>query len=74
MVRCRVCDELYNYDSVELLILRRGGEVPEDKPQIVREVIKEKEIVREVVRIRCRHCGTLFEEKSSKCPNCGAPA
>ena len=31
-------------------------------------IIKE----REIVKIRCRHCGFLFEEKLNKCPNCGA--
>jgi hypothetical protein len=43
-------------------------------PQVTREVIKEKEIIREIVKIRCRHCGELFEEKLNRCPHCGAPA
>ncbi len=42
--------------------------------QPIKEVIREKEILREVVKIRCRHCGELFEERSSHCPHCGAPA
>jgi rubrerythrin len=73
MVRCRDCDELYNYDGLELLKLRQE-EVPEDRPQIVREVIKETQVLREIVKLRCRHCGALFVEKLGKCPNCGAPA
>lgn len=46
----------------------------EEVPQAMREVIREKEIVREIVKIRCRHCGTTFEERLDRCPNCGAPA
>jgi hypothetical protein len=41
--------------------------------QPIKEIIREKEIVREVVKIRCRHCGELFEERISRCPHCGAP-
>jgi hypothetical protein len=29
-------------------------------------------IERHVVKIRCRHCGTLSNELLSKCPSCGA--
>jgi hypothetical protein len=35
-------------------------------------VIREKEIIREVVKIRCSYCGTLYDENLGKCPNCGA--
>ena len=38
-----------------------------------REIYKEREIIREIVKIRCRNCGTLFEEKANRCPHCGAP-
>lgn len=40
---------------------------------VTREIYKEREIIREIVKIRCRHCGTLFEEKLDHCPHCGAP-
>jgi len=40
---------------------------------VTREIYKEREIIREIVKIRCRHCGTLFEEKLNRCPHCGAP-
>ena len=36
-------------------------------------IYREREIIREVVKVRCRHCGTLFEERLSCCPHCGAP-
>jgi hypothetical protein len=31
-----------------------------------------KEIIREVVKIRCPYCGSLYDEAEDKCPNCGA--
>ncbi len=41
-------------------------------PSTVREVLKEREVIREVVKIRCRNCGTLAEQTSNRCPHCGA--
>jgi hypothetical protein len=29
-------------------------------------------VERHVVKIRCRHCGTLSDERVAKCPSCGA--
>lgn len=29
-------------------------------------------IERQVVKIRCRYCGSLYDEVSGKCPSCGA--
>ncbi len=31
-----------------------------------------KEVVREVVKIPCRYCSTLFDQLETSCPNCGA--
>jgi len=31
-----------------------------------------KEVVREVVKVKCPHCGMLVESTLSKCPNCGS--
>jgi hypothetical protein len=36
-------------------------------------VIREKEIVREIVRVPCAYCGLLMDITNIKCPNCGAP-
>jgi hypothetical protein len=36
-------------------------------------VVKEREVIREVVRIPCRHCGILVDNTATKCPSCGAP-
>jgi len=35
------------------------------------EVVKEREVIREIVKIRCRYCGQLYEEKLDRCPHCG---
>jgi len=40
---------------------------PTTTPQ--REV---KEIIREIVKIKCPYCGMLVESTLSRCPNCGA--
>jgi len=33
--------------------------------------IKEKVVIREIVKIKCRYCGSLYEQTSDMCPNCG---
>jgi hypothetical protein len=35
-------------------------------------VIKEKEVVRQVVMIPCKYCGALMDQLVTVCPNCGA--
>lgn len=40
-------------------------------------VIREKEtiVTREVVKMRCKYCGTVFNiAENDKCPHCGGPA
>jgi hypothetical protein len=53
-----------------LRILRAGGSVrpatSENQP-----TVQEREIIREVVKIRCPYCGSLYDETEDKCPNCG---
>ena len=34
--------------------------------------VQEKEVIREIVKIRCPYCGSLYDETEDKCPNCGA--
>jgi hypothetical protein len=36
-------------------------------------VYKEKEIIREVVKVPCDYCGSLVDVSSQNCPSCGAP-
>ncbi|MEM3594276.1 MAG: zinc-ribbon domain-containing protein, partial [Candidatus Jordarchaeaceae archaeon] len=55
--------------AVPYKVTKVGGEMQ----PVVKEVVKEKEVKeREIVFIRCRHCGTKVLESESKCPNCGA--
>lgn len=34
-------------------------------------IVKEKETIREIVKIRCGYCRMLYEESLSTCPKCG---
>ncbi len=36
-------------------------------------VVREREIIREIVKVPCRHCGALIENTSVRCPICDAP-
>ena len=36
------------------------------------QVIKEKEVIREVVMIPCKYCGALMPQTAIVCPYCGA--
>jgi DNA-directed RNA polymerase subunit RPC12/RpoP len=36
------------------------------------QVITQKEIIREVVKIRCPYCHGLYDETLDTCPHCGA--
>ena len=63
-------------EEEELVVVEPGETAPQVQlvPQpVTREIYKEREIIREIVKIRCRNCGTLFEEKLNRCPHCGAP-
>lgn len=40
---------------------------PEPEPPV-----SQKEIIREIVKIRCSYCGNLYDEIQDKCPYCGA--
>jgi hypothetical protein len=41
---------------------------------LVNQVIKEKIIVKEVIKIKCPYCGTIYEHSHTRCPHCGAHA
>jgi len=34
--------------------------------------VREREIIREIVKIKCPYCGQLYNQTEDKCPNCGA--
>ena len=31
------------------------------------------QVIREVVKIRCKYCNNIYDLNLGKCPNCGAP-
>ena len=41
-------------------------------PSTTHTITKEKEVIKEVVMIPCKHCGGLMPQTSTFCPNCGA--
>jgi DNA-directed RNA polymerase subunit RPC12/RpoP len=49
------------------LLKRPAPKPPEESPTIV----KEREIIKEIVKIRCPYCNNLYDEKYDKCPHCG---
>jgi Na+/H+ antiporter NhaC len=49
----------------------KGKKIPEQTTSENQPIIKEKEIIREKVKIRCLYCGNLCDEKLDNCPNCG---
>jgi len=42
---------------------------PPQPPQVIRD----REVIHEVVKIRCGHSGNLVDQGVSNCPNCAAP-
>jgi cell division protein FtsN len=34
--------------------------------------VRETEVIREIVKIKCPYCGQLYDQMEGKCPNCGA--
>jgi len=45
---------------------------PDQTRQNIQTIIKEKEIVRVIVKIPCQNCGYLNENTQSKCEHCAA--
>lgn len=37
------------------------------------QVVREREIIKEIVKVPCRYCGNLVPVTASKCPTCSAP-
>ena len=52
-------------------IIKGGREAFGDAQPENQVVVKEKEIIREIVKIRCSYCGNLYDEKLDRCPHCG---
>ena len=43
--------------------------IDQQEAKLVKEVIKEKEVI---VKVRCSYCHNLYNETLDKCPHCGA--
>ncbi len=50
-------------ETMELQVIR---------PAAAPTIVKEKEIIKEVVMIPCEYCGGLMPQTATSCPNCGA--
>lgn len=59
-------------DEVQPAIYRAKLAAPKPVAPTTQPVVKEKEIVREVVMIPCSYCRTLMPQMSTFCPSCGA--
>ncbi len=57
--------------AVFIIRMIKAGKVSEQITSVNQPIIKEKEIIREIVKIRCPYCGDLYDEKLDKCPHCG---
>jgi len=52
-------------------MIKTRGRVQGETASENQPIIKEKEIIREIVKIRCSYCGNLYDEKLDNCPHCG---
>jgi len=43
-------------------------EVPPTEKGIMKEIIREKEVI---VKVRCPYCSHLYDETLDRCPHCG---
>jgi len=41
-------------------------------PQSAAPVIREREVIREVVMVPCKYCSGLMPQTETSCPHCGA--
>lgn len=56
--------------SILRAIRSSGRDVLTTTP-VNQQIVKETEIIREIVKIRCSYCGDLYDETEDKCPHCG---
>jgi rubrerythrin len=54
------------------MAIKRRKEMPKMEGQNTNATVREKETIREIVKVRCRYCGALCLETLDKCPYCGA--
>jgi flagellar basal body-associated protein FliL len=52
--------------------MMKFGRAQDQASSEAQSAVREKEIIREVVKIRCSYCGNLYDDSMDKCPYCGA--
>jgi hypothetical protein len=70
MGRARVVVDVLETDGWSASIAAAKGEIPSMSPAVPAAT---HTVERQVVKVRCRHCGTLANEVDGRCPACGAP-
>lgn len=59
-------------DETGEIILLFDPFLSEKESKELQQVIRERETIREIVKIRCPYCGKLYNETDNACPHCGA--
>ncbi len=57
--------------SVMVRFVRLPRKPRETRLSEVASVIREREVIRQIVKIRCPYCSNLYDEKHDNCPHCG---
>ena len=52
--------------------MAKSGKIQSQTSAGAQQPVTEREVVREIVKIRCSYCGNLYDESQDKCPHCGA--
>lgn len=70
---------IFGFLIAGVIVLARGNRPAAARLKATREgtsdtrvIEKEKTIIKEIVKIKCQHCGMLVENTVSVCPSCGA--
>jgi hypothetical protein len=50
---------------------RSGGKGVDEQASYEQPAVREREIIRGIVKIRCPYCGNTYDEKEDVCPYCG---
>jgi len=58
--------------AIELEKIKHRRREMEEAGSKTPSVIREREIIKEIIKIKCRYCGKLHDERRDKCPHCGA--
>ncbi len=53
-------------------ILRGRRDSPTQGSSSSEPFVVQREVIREIVKVRCPYCNQLYEEKLDTCPYCGA--